>query len=392
MKGISMRPMYRTLLAVLAVSALSALTASAALAAPEWYVKTGGKSSKLTSVLAVKATTNLTVDDTVAGGGTAVKCKGTIEGSIEPGGLGKVSSYVVSGCENIKNCPSPVTVTSINLPWKSELYAGGETGAKMRLVSGGSGTPGWRFECNQGPADLCNFNTSARLGNVPLGNVEAEFNASESARTTCSRGGAESGVLTGTIVFAHPEGDEAIEARGGLAEWRQVGAALTAPVATVSKGTVKLRVVDHELSFTTECSVTGEGSVEPGAAGTQTKWAMSSCKAIAGECESEKAGSLEALNLPWNTALTVAGGVTRDLITNSHGTAGFEMTCYTIFGKIGIACTGTFNTIMENVTGGVDARLETEALACDGPTEFTKGIVEGTQTVEATKGGKLEVT
>ena len=387
--------MYRIVLVALAVFALSAVTASAALAAPEWFVKTGGKASKLTSSLGVKATTNLTVEDSAWNSGTKISCKGTMEGTLEPSGIGKISAYVATGCENVKNCPGPYTVESLNLPWKTELYTGGETGAKIRLVSGGSGTPGWRFTCETiigKTEDQCNFNTSARLSNAAFGNVEAEFNASETARTSCSLGGAEAGVLRGTIAIAHPASVEAIEARGGLPEWRQAGAALTQPVAVTWKGTVKTSANNKTGgSYAVECTDTGEGMVEPGAAGTQTKWTMSNCKAIQGACESKASGSLEALNLPWNTTLTVLGGVTRNLITNSGGTAGFKIKCTnSVLGETSIQCKGTFNTAMENATAGVTARLAPGKMECD--LLELEGKVEGTQTIEATKGGKLEVT
>ena len=375
---------------------MSGATASAALAAPEWFSKTNGVSGKLTSALEVKATTNLAVEDHAWMGGTKLACKGTMTATLEPGGVGKIKSYEVTSCENVKNCEGTWTVKAVNLPWKTELYAGGASGIKQRLVSGGSGTPGWNFTCKvlgNNQEDSCNLNTSAKLENKSSGGVELEFSAAESNKTTCRAGGSESGVLSGTVAFAHPESVEAIEAKEvTAAEWQQGGLRLIAAVGTVWKGKVKVtHLVSGSEGESVECEESGEGSVEPGAAGSITKMTMSNCARLPGTCESSHAGSLSALNLPWSTTLSVYGGAAHDLISNAAGTAGFQLGCTVLGLKINVSCTGRFSATLKNVAAGVEAALAAEKVTCPG---FGEGATsfEGTQVIEATKGAKLEVS
>ena len=387
-----MRSMCRTVLVVLvAVFALSAVTASAALAAPEWYSKTGGVFKKVTS-LEVKSTTKITVNDTGWFEGEKMTCEGTMEGTIEAGGLGKINHYTVSHCTSKGHCETEgsILVEPVNLPWKTELYSvGGQY--RDRIVSGGSGTPEWEFTCEVSHArqsDVCGFNTSAKIfNNGQLGSVEESFDAG-SNRTRCSKGGAEAGKLEGTISLPHPTGVEAIEvSEGKTFEWRQGGAPLSEAVGTKWNG--PLALADKE-GVTVECEDTGEGTAGLGAAGTVTKWTASHCTSK-GSCESQ---TVEAVDLPWHSELSISegGGTTQDVITGAgKGEPGYKSTCVVFGIKVIETCKApTLSIGVENVTSGVRGTFDGKKLNCSRGGEG-EGSLEGTQFIEATKGGKLEV-
>ncbi len=173
------------------------------------------------------------------------------------------------------------------------------------------------------------------------------------------------------------------------AEWRQGGAKLSEAASAKWKGTIKL--VD-EGKNSVECEGTAEGSVGAGAIDEETKWTTSKCTIISGPCETP--ATLRAVNLPWHSEVVISEGTTHDLLTGSgKTTAGYKLECE-VGGivKTEDECTATtLKTGMTNVTGGVDAAFDGEKLNCTaGGTG--KGSLTGTQLVEPTKGGKLEVT
>ena len=167
-----------------------------------------GALKKLTSALTVKAKGELTVRDTKSLlGELSVKCTFETEGTIEAEGKGKITLFKPSNCTHGGACSSLNSVTSVNLPWGTELSALSESDLRDSIVSGGSGTPGWDFECETGVGrknDICNLNTSLRAVNGPEGNVEIFFDP-ESKRTGCSLGGNEAGKWEGTLTIVHPE-------------------------------------------------------------------------------------------------------------------------------------------------------------------------------------------
>ena len=178
-------------------------------------------------------------------------------------------------------------------------------------------------------------------------------------------------------------------------EWRQGGAVLSESVGTKSKGTVKLAdeaATGGELEV--ECEAAGEGSVGPGGVDEETKWSKSKCTLVkTGSCEAGKAAELVAVHLPWHSETLALEGTVRDVITSSgKGTPGLEIVC-TVAGifKVVDECTGTLKTGMTNVAGGVDATFDGEKLKCSSG-GAGKGALEGTELIEATKGGKLEVS
>ena len=122
-------------------------------------------------------------------------------------------------------------------------------------------------------------------------------------------------------------------------------------------------------------------------AGEVTKWTLSKCAAVKG-CENTP--TVEAVNLPWKVELVAAGsGLEEKLVSSGKGTPGFTMSCEALHVKAVDTCTASLVQSTTNGTGGVSAAfLASEKLNCTlGGTG--SGVLEGSNTIEATSGGKL---
>ena len=319
------------------------------------------------------------------------ECEATGEGSVgttvtdEETKWGASKCTVVSGsCEVSKGA----ALKAVHLPWHSELLKSGGSSYDV-IASSGKGAPGYTIECTVGGilkvVDECTATTlKTSMANV-AGGVDATF---DGEKLNCSVGGTGKGVVEGTQLLEATKGGE-LEVTAP--EWRQGSAKLSASVATKSKGTVKLTDEGHGEW---ECEATGEGPAGLGAVGEETKWGTSKCTVVSGSCEAGKAAELKAVNLPWHSELLIAGGVGYDTITSGgKGAPGYKVEC-TVGGilKVVDECTATtLKTSMTNTMGGVDATLDGEKLKCS-VGGAGKGLVEGTQLLEAAKGGELEVT
>ncbi len=319
------------------------------------------------------------------------ECETTGEGSAgttvtdEETKWGASKCTVVSGsCEASKGA----ALKAVHLPWHSELLKSGGSSYDV-IASSGKGAPGYTIECTVGGilkvVDECTATTlKTSMANV-AGGVDATF---DGEKLNCSVGGTGKGVIEGTQLLEATKGGE-LEVTAP--EWRQGSAKLSASVATKSKGTVKLTDEGHGEW---ECEATGEGPAGLGAVGEETKWGTSKCTVVSGSCEAGKAAELKAVNLPWHSELLIAGGVGYDTITSGgKGAPGYKVEC-TVGGilKVVDECTATtLKTSMTNTMGGVDATLDGEKLKCS-VGGAGKGLVEGTQLLEAAKGGELEVT
>jgi hypothetical protein len=168
-------------------------------------------------------------------------------------------------------------------------------------------------------------------------------------------------------------------------QWQQGGVGLGEAVATKWKGTV--RVTDPELeSVAVECESSGEGTAGPGAADSETSWSLSGCVlAKAGACKNLE--KVKAVDLPWHTELN--SFASRDAVTG-EGAPGFQFTCVADGIKLTDKCTLTpLDPTVANGTGGVDLSFD-EEVTCFFGSKNHKGSLEGSQLVEAAKGGKLE--
>jgi len=217
------------------VAGLMAVVASPAMAVPRWVhcVKsetgtyssgsctTAGSGWATTEVIGTSEVTTsgeLELEDSKATGGpTAIKCKGrdigwvvNLKSTTEPGEDGTSSItkieckfITVGSCEESKG----VTAKPKNLPWGSKLV---ERGSEVRdeLVSGTGGEPGWAVECTVGGilkiTDEClrAGNTVNVIANRTTGQVENIFDerTKEETMAKCTVGGAEAGLVRGSII------------------------------------------------------------------------------------------------------------------------------------------------------------------------------------------------
>lgn len=274
-------------------------------------------------------------------------------------------------------------LTPVNLPWNSELaVVAGAT--REVLVSGGKGNPGFKMKCN-GASDQCTGKLQLTATNG-TGAVNLAVLASE--KPVCETG---TGTLEGSLGVSSKEGSlttvpAAEAAKLAEAEWRLGGTALIEPVPVAWKGKVRLAITTILGSATAECEDTGAGSAGANMIGSTTTWTLSKCTITAGTlCPVGEAAKVTTPGMPWSSELlTVAGAVRDQLVGSGNGQAGFELAC----GSNGVSdlCTNPVLTTT-NTTSGVTATfLASEKVTC----EVGTGTFEGTQTIEATKGGKLE--
>jgi hypothetical protein len=183
-------------------------------------------------------------------------------------------------------------------------------------------------------------------------------------------------------------------ATGGTGpEWQQGGAKLTKAVPVKWKG--NLLVTDEKPSSLTEksnaaeCEDSGEGSVGPGAADEATKWTLSNCVPIGELCQKVEHAGMEGEL--WHSELAIRNNARVDVITGKRQ-PGFFLECKTVLGTKHDTCTAKELTAsVSNTTGGVNEHFEDTGLYCSQSGKNTGKLV-GTQLIEATSGGTLEVT
>ena len=174
----------------------------------------GGSFSALTSPLEPPTSGQLKIEDK-GFNSMGISCSAKLGQSIESGGKGKISSLVMSSCAGVGSCESLRSATANHLPWKTELYESEGT-LRDRIVSGGSGTPEYQFECKTASGsttDACSLNVAPEVVNGLEGSVFAEFN-SLTTKTTCSQDKHENeGVWEASLTIAPPAGVGALEVK-----------------------------------------------------------------------------------------------------------------------------------------------------------------------------------
>jgi hypothetical protein len=328
----------------------------------------------------------------------SVECEGTGEGSAGAGSAGEVTKWTASKCTllaagSVCEKGKVAEIVATHLPWRSELVRleGLVESPRDLIASSGKGAPGYEIECTVGgifkTVDECTATALETAVANASGGVDATF---DGEKLKCSVGGAGTGKLEGTQFIEAASGGT-LEVNSPV--WLQAGATLTKAQATKSTGTVTL--TDEGAGMTFECEGTSEGFAGPGSLGEVTKWTASKCTELSSKtsCEKGKPVTLAAVHLPWRSELATVEGVTRDVLSeDGKGAPGYEFKC-TVAGiyKVTDLCTATqLDTAMTNVTGGVDAVFDGEKLKCSVGGAGT-GKLEGTQLLEATSGGKLEV-
>lgn len=206
-----MKFVQRSLLGAFATAlVMSAVAASAAFAGPQWYVVTGGSQHAVTSALQVVGTGTVSLHDSQFSN-MGLTCEVETTGTVEAGGLGKITGYVAKRCVS-SSCPQGVSALPERTPWKTELYLGEFGQIRNRIVSGGSGEPRYNFTCYTVGThfeDKCNLPASlATLNQTEVGPVKETFE--ELPKTFCTASGTYAGAWEGSIKIAAPAGTEGI--------------------------------------------------------------------------------------------------------------------------------------------------------------------------------------
>jgi hypothetical protein len=171
-------------------------------------------------------------------------------------------------------------------------------------------------------------------------------------------------------------------------QWRLGSAALSESVATEWNG--KLKVSDKVPGLGTlaaECTVTAEATTSPGATGELTKSTLSSCVNVS-LCEGPV---VQALNIPWHTELqTIEGTIREELGGGGKGTPTYKLSCEGELGKPHSECSkAELKPTVTNGTKGVTVTFSSSEKLHSSLTNENSCALEGSETLEASKGGKL---
>jgi hypothetical protein len=322
---------------------------------------------------------------------SAVKCEDTAEGSVTTGGAGEITKLTASKCAAVSgSCEASrsVTAEAVHLPWRSELVTVEGT-TRMKLVSSGKGTPGFKYECKVLGVpfkDECTGPISATTTNV-AGGVTATLSSSE--KLSCDGGvaqGSLEGVQSGTSLYGKLSAVTAAQAEElSSVYWLLSGVRLREPINVQWKGTVTPR----DEAAAVSCEDTAEGTAGSGV-GTVTKWSMSNCVP---KQKCEGAVSAEAIHLPWRSELVDIEGVIHNVLLGSgKGAAGYKWKCKLLGISIEETCTGVLSSTTPPGREGTGVTLTfdaSEKFDCGG---VQSGTVEGSQKVEALSGGYLGVS
>jgi hypothetical protein len=329
-------------------------------------------------------------------GNLTIECSVTYKGSAAASSAGEITALTATGCIGTAaagkeyNCANtivgPTTMEAVHLPWRTELVTVEKT-THERIVSGGSGTPGFKWSCKQLGVNLkqeCLGTLGARVTNTESG-VTTAFEPSE--KLVCNPGSAEGWV----------EGSQKVAATGGgkltaaidEGEWRRNESPLTEASPVYWTGTMELS--DHIVSVGEAhvyCEDSGTGAAGSTYKGEMTKWTFSNCIG-SGVCEHNGA-TIEAKNLPWNTELATVEKVIRNYIVSSgKGAPYFVLQCKGPGLSIKDECRAQRSTTMANSGLDVTATYNREEkVICVGN---PAGELKSTQTIGLSLGGQLEV-
>jgi hypothetical protein len=381
--------------ALVAMLTLGVVSTSVA-AAYEWQLN--GKA--ITEATAVSWTSTITFENALEE--YKYRCTMAYKGTVGPGAKSEITSITSTGgakvisCESLQksvDCESAVEIEAVGLPWASEV---GKSDGEVRNTLTNHEKE-WKIKCKGSvPTNWCAVSPSTGVHTDSVG-VETIYD-SNSPGTACFENGGTSLYTRGSGVPKPASGTLSISPVEP--EWRLAGAALSEPLATEWKGTLKLTDRNFKsYTVSAECEDTASGPVGLGGQGEVTHWTASNCSTTV-EAEQlcntktvEGKVTFEAVNLPWHTELVNVEGAPRDVISSGGGGApGFKWSCKVAATKVSDECTATtLGAAMTSITGGVAAKFnEDEKLNCkEGGSG--EGTLEGAQTI-AGSGGTLETT
>ncbi len=183
-------------------------TLSIAPVEPEWRLAGAALSAPIPAEW--KGTLKLT-DRNYKSYSVFAECEDTASGLVGLWGQGEVTHWTASNCSTViegeqlcnpKTAEGKITLEAVNLPWRTELV--NVEGLPREVISsGGSGVPGFKWNCRVlavKVADECTATTlGAALANVTEG-VTAKFNEDE--KLNCKEGGSAEGSLEGGQTIA----------------------------------------------------------------------------------------------------------------------------------------------------------------------------------------------
>jgi hypothetical protein len=189
---------------VLTLSTVALSTSAQGYEGATWSI--GETELETNHVLKAKSVGGIKLEDK---GSYIVNCNLTGESKIGLYGKGEITTASPAECKSSSGCTGTITVKVVHLPWNTQLEEPTETSLRSLLSSSGAGLPGWSLECTIGEKikDECTGETTASLENVK-GGTNLTFDA-KSAALKCTRGGAGTGVIKGTILDENTTGQVA---------------------------------------------------------------------------------------------------------------------------------------------------------------------------------------
>jgi hypothetical protein len=190
-------------LAVVAVCALAALTASSALALESTWLVDGAVLTATHEVDSASTSTLFSLADKkggVFGEEVEVLCAGTDLGTIGIGKADVLSSVTVTECETMKGICGEPLAEAVNLPWTTSVVLIGAKFYDDTTTTVGTKKVGYNVICNKLVEDTCEVALAQpELKNGAAGEVEAVFSSADAnqPKATCTRGGAEAGLVNG---------------------------------------------------------------------------------------------------------------------------------------------------------------------------------------------------
>lgn len=219
------------LIAAVGLSALTAASASAEVLLAEWLVN----GAAVTSELSTEITEELTLEDTkTLVGSASIKCSDILDGWIGPNGLsyatevlslsGTAAGALLTGagitCTAVKGCESntPPLYYPTNIPWTYIDYYNPVYGF-YRVWYGTGGPPDWAIVClvlGMSIEDDCQQVSEGEPGPGLALEGSTLLNVFSTEITellggtleTCSQGGKEAGIITGSGAFTLTGGGE----------------------------------------------------------------------------------------------------------------------------------------------------------------------------------------
>lgn len=151
----------------------------------------------------------LTLRDNNGTNTMAVQCEFRGTGDVAAEGFGAVEKMTVSKCERgaAGYCTGLYAIEVLHSPWNTELYK--LSGTVYDLIGqAGKGTPEFKMRCEVGGIETivtCEGNMDPTMTNNTERGVTAQFKGKEGL--TCSRGGAGSGEIEGSLATTLSSGE-----------------------------------------------------------------------------------------------------------------------------------------------------------------------------------------